>query len=220
MQDVCSCAFGRAAHASVPIDRIELHYGSNVAPGGYGWVFPRGDGSANIGLGVLGARSRAGLASECLQVFARRRFPGATLTHVHCGGVPVAQWTRPLVRGGAMLVGDAARQVDALSGGGINFAMMAGKLAGTAAAAACAGASFQERELQAYERAWRKGPGRTLSRVYALKQMVIGLSDATLDDIARRLTGRKMGGMSLVSVCFGAFARRPLLLLKALMVYR
>jgi digeranylgeranylglycerophospholipid reductase len=33
-------------------DAIVLHFGDRVAPGGYAWVFPKGAGSANVGLCV------------------------------------------------------------------------------------------------------------------------------------------------------------------------
>ncbi len=220
LEDLSSCAFGRVTHESVPVHDLEMHYGSGVAVGGYAWVFPRGDGSANVGLGVLGSRSRGGMARESLVSFVNKRFCGAPVTEVHAGGVPVGRWVRPLARGGAVLVGDAARQVDALSGGGITHAMNAGTWAGEAVVAAHRTGSFCPAVLGSYEKRWARGPGRQLMRTYALKQMVIGLGDSVLDDIAQRLSLRKPGGMGLLSVCIAAFARRPTLLLKALMVFR
>lgn len=220
LEDLCSCAFCHVTHDSIPEKKFEMYYGTTYAPGGYAWVFPRGDGSANVGLGILGKRSSAGKARECLDAFVSKRFGGTPARDHHCAGVSVAKWIRPLARDGAVLVGDAARMVDAMSGGGITYAMEAGELAGRTIVDAFAGGQFQPKKLAAYERAWAKNQGKVLNRVYALKQMVIGLDDATLDKIAHKLAGQKTGKLGLVSVAFSAFASRPWLLLKALMVYR
>jgi digeranylgeranylglycerophospholipid reductase len=219
LEDICSCAFAHVRHGTVPQGKLEMHYGTSITPGGYGWVFPRGDGSANVGLGVLGNRSSAGTAAECLSAFIARRFPGGEVTESHCGGVPLGAWTRPLVRGGAMVVGDTARQVDALTGGGITYAMEAGRLAGAAAVDAFSSGTFRPERLRAYQRAWAKGPGRRQMRSYALKCMVTGFSDDMLNRIAHELR-RGKSRTSLARICLAAFRSRPLLLLKALLLYR
>ncbi|MFQ6129692.1 MAG: geranylgeranyl reductase family protein, partial [Candidatus Hadarchaeaceae archaeon] len=36
---------------------MEFYFGNKVAPGGYCWVFPKGEDMANVGLGVLGSRA-------------------------------------------------------------------------------------------------------------------------------------------------------------------
>ncbi|MBD3242895.1 MAG: geranylgeranyl reductase family protein [Chitinivibrionales bacterium] len=220
LHDMCSCAFARVRHESVAPTRFEMHYGSTAAPGGYAWVFPRGDNVANVGLGILGARCAAGRPLDYLHRFVEHRFGRVDMTDTHCAGVPVAPWVNPLARDGAMLVGDAARQVDALTGGGIIHAMDAGRMAADAAAKAFAGGTFAPRALNAYTREWARGPGKQLSRTYALKRMVVKLDDAFLDSVARRLNRRKAGRLGLAAVCISAFASRPLLLLKALAVYR
>ncbi|PIZ62037.1 MAG: digeranylgeranylglycerophospholipid reductase, partial [Candidatus Marinimicrobia bacterium CG_4_10_14_0_2_um_filter_48_9] len=38
--------------------RIDFYVGHTYAPGGYLWVFPKGDGKANIGLGVVGTEAK------------------------------------------------------------------------------------------------------------------------------------------------------------------
>lgn len=220
LHDMCSCAIARVRHESITSSRFEMHYGSIAAPGGYAWVFPRGGDAANVGLGILGKRCAPGKPLEYLNRFIEHRFGRVDATDVHCAGVPVAPWVDPLVRDGAMLVGDAARQVDALTGGGIIHAMDAGRMAADAAAQAFAGGTFAPQALNTYTRAWARGPGKQLKRTYALKRMVVGLDDAFLDSVARRLSKRKGGRLGLAAVCFSAFASRPLLLMKALAVYR
>ena len=63
-RDMESCAqyvVDDRAHRS---RRDRLHFGDRVAPGGYAWVFPKGAGAANVGLGVLGLRAGGRSASR------------------------------------------------------------------------------------------------------------------------------------------------------------
>ncbi len=132
--DVESCAFCRATSPLIDQNACIFYTGTTVAPGGYAWIFPRGKGDANVGLGIIGTKSGPGKAKECLERFIDRELSGAHVRSLHCGGVPVGRWLRPLVRDGAMLAGDAARQVNSISGAGIHYSLFAGNLAGTVAA--------------------------------------------------------------------------------------
>ncbi len=118
LADIETAAFARVEATGIEGDCCTFYTGSAVAPGGYLWVFPRGDGVANVGLGVIGSRCRSGLPKELLLEFIKRAYPNGRVTDLHCGGVPVAKWVRPLARGVVMLVGDAARQVNAINGRG------------------------------------------------------------------------------------------------------
>ncbi|RPI54956.1 MAG: geranylgeranyl reductase family protein, partial [Chloroflexi bacterium] len=92
----------------------------DLTPGGYAWVFPKGEGLANVGLG-LQAGLGSGTALTRLHRFIEREHAlsaGSPVTLV-AGNVPVALPCRRLVTGGLLLAGDAARQVDPLTGGGI-----------------------------------------------------------------------------------------------------
>jgi digeranylgeranylglycerophospholipid reductase len=86
------------------------------------------------------------------------------------GNVPVALPPTPLVTDGLMLVGDAARQVNPLTGGGIGNAMQAGKLAAETAAAAIAEGDVSASYLARYEQEWRRSTGRKMARNYRLRQ--------------------------------------------------
>jgi digeranylgeranylglycerophospholipid reductase len=86
------------------------------------------------------------------------------------GGVPVALPPRSLVSDGLMLIGDAARQVDPLTGGGITNGMAAGQLAAEIAAAAIAAGDCSAAGLAEYERRWRAGQGSKLARSYRWRE--------------------------------------------------
>ena len=171
LKDAMSCAQYLLAGIDINLTRLEYYVGEKVAPGGYAWVFPKGDGMANVGLGV-----QADLVDEPALNYLNRFVAsqphlasGSPVTLVS-GGVPVAMPPPRLVTDGLMLVGDAARQVDPLTGGGIVNGMVAGKLAAEVAAQALGTGEASAGALSAYETAWRDGLGRRMARNYRLKE--------------------------------------------------
>jgi digeranylgeranylglycerophospholipid reductase len=158
-----------------------------LAPGGYAWIFPKGEHKANVGLGVqadvwqdVAARSPSGDSPAIgdgtvlgyLTRFIEDRptlAQGYPVTLV-AGNVPVALPPARMVTGGLMLVGDAARQVDPLTGGGITNAMTAGKLVAEVAAEAIASGDTSATVLSRYEQAWHRTIGRRMQRNYRLRE--------------------------------------------------
>jgi len=86
------------------------------------------------------------------------------------GNVPVALPPARMVTGGLMLVGNAARQVDPLIGGGIVNAMAAGELAARVAVEAIAAGDTSASFLSRYEDAWHRSVGRKMRRNYRLRE--------------------------------------------------
>lgn len=110
-------------------DRLEFYLGQSVAPGGYAWVFPKGDSSANVGLAMTATRTTR-KAKDLLDEFVQRRFSSARVIEFNVGAVPTFKRKMNLVQKNVLLVGDAARVVDSLSGAGISNALLSGKIAG------------------------------------------------------------------------------------------
>ncbi|MCL2218411.1 MAG: NAD(P)/FAD-dependent oxidoreductase [Chitinispirillia bacterium] len=219
--DIESGAFARVQSGGIEPDCCTFYTGSKAAPGGYVWVFPRGEGAANVGLGVIGSKCRPGLPRELLLSFIDARFPGARVTDLHCGGIPVARWLRPLVKGGVMLVGDAARQVNAINGAGIAYSLYAGKAAGVVAAQSIRDdGSCDCRILPEYQRLWAKNFGKQVDRSFALKEFIMSADDAFLDKIAESLSKEDPNKISYLRVFMRTFASKPLLLPKAFKLFR
>jgi geranylgeranyl reductase family protein len=116
------------------------------APGtafpGYGWVFPAGGGSVNVGLGVgvLADRSAGRRAARDLDAFLEHASRVGVLDRVppRSAARPLGAWlkmglvgTTP-ARDRVLLVGDAAGLVNPLQGEGIAQAMDSGRAAGEA----------------------------------------------------------------------------------------
>jgi digeranylgeranylglycerophospholipid reductase len=221
LSDIESGAFARVRSRDIEPDCCTFYTGSKAAPGGYVWIFPRGEGEANIGLGVIGTKCRPGLPKELLLNFIDTHFPKSKVTDLHCGGVPVARWVRPLVKGGVMLVGDAARQVNSINGAGIAYSLYAGKTAGTAAAKSIRkDGTCDHRVLMEYHRQWAKSFGKQVDRSFALKEFIMSADDSFLDNIAASLSKEDPNKISYLRVFTRAFASKPLLLLKAFKLFR
>src|SRR5262245_53259145 len=99
-------------------------------PGGYGWVFPKGD-HVNVGVGgweAEGPRLRGHLAELCR----RHGIDGEALESVRGHRLPLRRSGFVPARGRALLVGDAAGLVDPLTGDGMYEAFVSARLASAA----------------------------------------------------------------------------------------
>jgi geranylgeranyl reductase family protein len=99
-------------------------------PGGYGWVFPKGD-HVNVGVGGWeeeGPRLREHLAELCR----RQGIDGSSLESVRGHRLPLRRTGFVPARGRVLLVGDAAGLVDPLTGDGMYEAFVSAGLAAEA----------------------------------------------------------------------------------------
>ncbi|MCW2692310.1 MAG: geranylgeranyl reductase [Mycobacterium sp.] len=106
----------------------------------YAWHFPIGDGRSNVGFGTLRSELPAGdprfLHRTLAELLPDAPADPATLRAHH---LPLTT-SRPVQpRGRVLLVGDAASLINPLTGEGIFYAVVSGRIAGQAAAAALAG---------------------------------------------------------------------------------
>ena len=120
---------------------------------GYAWILPKGENTANVGVGLLGeTRMNPG---PLLDRFIEKRLPGAVKKNYAAGCLPLAVPPERTVWENVMLVGDAASMVNSVGGAGIRNAMVAGKLAGEIAGT-CVTEGRDLSYLKTYENAWRR----------------------------------------------------------------
>src|SRR5213595_2816488 len=135
-RDMESCAQYVLEGIDCDPDAIYLQFGDRIAPGGYAWVFPKGVGVANVGLGMVALKGDGRSAREYLDGWIARRYPHGARVGRTVGGVILHTTLRRTCADGMMVAGDAAHMINPLSGGGIVNAMKAGRLAGRVATAA------------------------------------------------------------------------------------
>lgn len=120
---------GNLAHEHLDPERwrsrvvIEL----GTIPGGYCWIFPKGD---HVNIGVGGWESVGHTLRRHLQEFCKRRgLDYSKLTGLRGYRLPARAPGSPLARGKALLVGDAAGLLDPLWGDGLYAAFLSSRLA-------------------------------------------------------------------------------------------
>ncbi len=131
MAEIEVCAQYRLENIRVNPGYTHLIFGNEIAPGGYAWIFPKSDVSANVGLGISPSSTKE-RAKTFLDRLVMKEFPQASIAEKIFGGVPAK--VMPKISGrNFFLVGDAARLTDPLSGAGIANAVKSGIIAGRCA---------------------------------------------------------------------------------------
>jgi len=211
-RDMESCAQYVLQGIAFDPDAIYLQFGDRIAPGGYAWIFPRGVGSANVGLGLVALKADGRNAREYLDAWVAKRYPAAARTALTVGGVIVHTTIKRTYADGVLVAGDAAHMINPLSGGGIVNAMKAGRLAGCTAAAAIREGDTSERRLASYHKAWMDLLGDDHLKYYRIKQALEALDDSFFNGLARTVNGIPQEKRSLGRIFAHALVKHPQLI--------
>ena len=211
-RDMESCAQYVVHNIEFDPDAIYLHFGDAVAPGGYAWVFPRGVGVANVGLGVVSLRANGKSAREWLDAYLAARFPHGVTVGYTVGGVIVGTTIRKPFGDGILVAGDSAHMINPLSGGGIVNAMKAGRLAAEVAVAALARGDTSETALAPYHARWMQILGDDHLKYYRIKEALEELPDAFYDRLARTVNKIPESRRTLGRIFGAALVRHPQLI--------
>lgn len=217
MHDMESAAQVTAANIDVEQDTCYFYFGEKYAPGGYLWIFPKGNKTANIGLAIAADRSRKKHALEFLHEFMGEKFPQAAVLTKLAGGVPCAETLGNVTMPGLMLVGDAAHQVNPVSGGGIISGMIAGKMAGMVAA------EIVKRDdmslLGKYEKEWQDSLGARHHRYYKIKKVIYKFKDDDLNIIAAEMSKLPEKQQTLGALFKQAVKKHPALIIDVMKLF-
>lgn len=219
LKDMETCAQVTAHNIDIEADKIHFYFSRKLAPGGYLWIFPKSENSANIGLGISGEFCRKKSAYDYLMEFMQTRFPDAAILTTNLGGVSASKPLKHVVSDGLMLVGDAARHSNPLTGGGICSGMTAGKIAGTVAANAVREKNVSKKRLQAYAKTFDKVEGKNLKKFYNIKEFVYHLSDKDLIDIEQQVAKLPENKRTLVNVFRVALVKKPALIVDIIKLF-
>jgi geranylgeranyl reductase family protein len=136
---------------------------------GYGWSFGMGDGTANVGFGLLDTRRSTGADHrQVLRDWLATLPPEWELTEDNAvtplrgAGLPMALHRSPAYTRGLLLAGDSAGVVNPFNGEGISYAMETGRMAAESAIEALRIAEGPQREavLRRYPERLRAEYGR------------------------------------------------------------
>lgn len=151
---------------------------SAAFPGGYGWLFPKGD-RANLGMGLKPELKHQlkPLLAELHQTLVDAGRVGETISAHTGGAIPVGGMLKPYGQLGdvdVLLAGDAAGLTNPVTGAGINAAVLSGRRAGQCATAVLAGDGHaQEDYAEELEDLLKPSLDRALARRRALLEHYI-----------------------------------------------
>ena len=174
VQEMGICLEYEMAGAQIDPDAAEMYFSAYFAPGGYAWIIPTGRDSANVGVGVRASYLGRQKLSLILERFikehpiAAKKLEGGAVLAVMRGPVPAGGTPGVIQKGNMLLAGDAAGHVMATSGGGIPLAVVAGRIAGEAAAGHLQGRT----PLSDYPAHIREEFGIQLARSVQIRKMV------------------------------------------------
>ncbi len=216
-RDMESCVQVTASNIDVNPNTIYFYFGKDVAPEGYFWVFPKRNKSANIGLGVSGAIGRKKSSETYFNSFMNKHYPDAPILTRVTGGVPSSITLEKISAPGIILVGDAARQVNPLSGGGIVSGMIGGKIGGT-----IVGEAINKKNLDlilTYDKAWKDRLGKRHEIFDRLKNGIYNFSDEKFNSIAHAFSKVPMEKRTLGNLFKTALLNKPSLLVDIAKVF-
>lgn len=192
--DICSCAQYELVGLDFDPHKLNFYFGQEIAPGGYLWMFPKGEDSINVGLGV---RTSKNTAYHYLNKFISRY--DATPVELNIGGVPLSGPIDKTYTDNFLVVGDAAGQVDPVTGGGIHLTVFCAKIAGEVAADAVKNGDTSKNVLKKYDMLWREKFEKNLKLSLKYRKAADKLTDKDMNALAEFLEKNKMETLSKIS---------------------
>ncbi len=171
---------------------LHLFFGTEVAPRGYVWIFPKRDSTANVGIGI-GAYVSDQTKINAKQYLDRwidsqEGIKKGSIIEVNAGGIPVGGFLEVMTADNLLVAGDAGHMVDPIHGGGIGIAMEGGRLAAQHAIKALKANKFDNNQLNAYTKDWFDLRGNELKVRLKSRHLLEQLSDDDFNYLAESLT--------------------------------
>jgi geranylgeranyl reductase family protein len=174
----------QSAQAELPAARcgpVEVHFGEEVAPGGFAWAVPvRRPGQPYVRVGVM-------CDGDAVRHFRRVLDHVGPRWGVRAEGCQPRQKILPLApikttyTDRVLVLGDAAGLVKPTTGGGIYYSLVSAQLAAETLAVALDADDLSASMLSAYETAWRRQLGSELRWQLILRRVAQRLTDKDID---------------------------------------
>ncbi len=209
--DIMTCVQYRLTNIEVD-DKYTEFYAGSCAPGGYIWVFPKNRDTANVGIGLGGhIVKEGGDPKKYLDAWIAKnpKMKNARQLDMVAGGCSINAPLDSVVADNVMLVGDAARMIDPMTGGGIAHACLSGRFAGMVAVDALKAGDCSKEYFQRYEKLWRAEIEEKLFRNWMAKEKVQKISDETFDKLIGLLNEVGMENISVFNILKAIKDRYP-----------
>jgi geranylgeranyl reductase family protein len=175
------------AQREVPVSRpgdVEVHFGSAVAPRGFGWAVPiRRLGRPYARIGVMAAGDAPAHFDRLVErVASRWGLDRASVGRPHLKSLPLDRIPRTF-DDRLIVVGDAAGLVKPTTGGGIYYGLVSGEIAAGVLAAALADDDLSASRLAGYEHRWRARLADELDTQLTFRSIAQAMPDEDIEGL-------------------------------------
>jgi len=163
---------------------VEVYFGKGYAPGFYGWLIPRPDGSAKVGLAVNHGDPRDYLKRLMTKhPVASKQLGKAKIISAGYHAISLGGQISRGYSDGFLAVGDCASQVKPTTGGGVIFGLTCAKTAAEVASEALKQGDVSAKALQQYQKRCHSQLNFDLQVMLRLRRFINSLSDEKLDEM-------------------------------------
>lgn len=201
-KDISTCLQYRMVNIQCDPDYCEFIL-EDISKGGYVWIFPKGEDEANIGVGFqLNKVKHKGQVKEYLDDFIKRHpeYSKGKIIEIVAGAVPVSAPMDKTVKDGLLLVGDAARQVNPMTGGGIATGCIAARIAGEVLGEAFHAKDYSAEFLKKYEKRWRSRMEDSLFMNWVAREKLVTMSNDVINKIVKTLAEVQIEQLSTIEI--------------------
>jgi digeranylgeranylglycerophospholipid reductase len=201
----------------------EFYMGTDYAPGGYAWVFPKSKSVANVGVGVRKTHTKAPI--EYLKDFCENdpRFRNAKIIKKNGGICPVSGTLDKITMDGLILIGDAAGMLVPMTGAGIHSGIESGKMAGRVAAEAVLIGDVSDKKLNEIRVEFDKYWGKRIRESGRVLEMLNKFTDEDLNTLAEVVNNDDIialaNGENVAITLAGIVKRSPRKLIRLIRAY-
>jgi len=167
---------------------LHLFFGTEVAPRGYIWIFPKRDGTANVGIGIGAYEKKTAKFYLDRWIQQQEGLKNGSIIEVNAGAIPVGGFLEKMQADNLLVAGDAGHMVDPIHGGGIGIAIEGGRIAAKHAARAIRENKFTEKDLESYTKDWYGTRGTELMRRLKGRHLLEKLTDSDFEYLADSIT--------------------------------
>ncbi len=164
---------------------LYLFAGSTIIPKGYIWAFPKSPKTISVGAGLYGGISSQNEVKRYLEIFISKRLNTNTYENLITGCVPLSICPKLLGSNNVLIIGDAARQVNPLSAGGIMNTLEAADLA---VSTILKRKSNTAKINHDYSRKWSSTQRRQQKVFYVFKEIFLESRDEDIEEAIKKVT--------------------------------
>jgi digeranylgeranylglycerophospholipid reductase len=163
---------------------VEVYLGKDYASGFYGWLIPRLDGSAKVGLATNKGNPEELLRKLMLKhPVASKQLSKAKITQISYHAITLGGPIEKSYANGFLAVGDCASQVKPTTGGGVIFGLSCAEIAGQVATLALRKNDVSSDSLRIYQQHCDDLLSFDFSVMLRLRRFLDSLSDEKLDEV-------------------------------------